>query len=119
MRGCILEDSPTRRDLQDTFGEIDTEKFDVPCCRGINSNLWLQDEHGRVSWPSDDSPKVDPGWPRRRLGSGASEGEAVGYLVRSGLVLLRVRGWLLLESALPVTLEVNGGASILSHRPRG
>ena len=40
-------------------------------------------------------------------------GEAVGYLVDSGLVLLRVRGWLLLESVLPMTLEVNGGASVL------
>ena len=41
------------------------------------------------------------------------QGEVVGYLVGSGLVLLRVRGWLPLESALPATLEVNGGAFVL------
>ena len=40
-------------------------------------------------------------------------GEAVGYLVDSGLVLLRVRERLLLESALHVTLKVNRGASML------
>ena len=39
--------------------------------------------------------------------------EAVGYVVGSGLVLLKVRGWLLLESALLATLEVNGKASVL------
>ena len=40
-------------------------------------------------------------------------GEAVKYLVGSGLVLLNVREWLLLESALHTTMEVNGGASML------
>ena len=39
--------------------------------------------------------------------------EAVRNLIGSRLVLLRVQGWLLLESALPVTLDVNRGASVL------
>ena len=40
-------------------------------------------------------------------------GEAVRYLVSSGLALLRVWEQLLLESTLFVSLEVNGGASVL------
>jgi len=40
-------------------------------------------------------------------------GEAVRYLVNSGLALLSVCKWLLLESALPTTLEADGGASEL------
>ena len=42
--------------------------------------------------------------------------EVVGYLVGSRLVLLRVRRWLLLESALPMTLKVNRGVSMLRLR---
>ena len=43
-------------------------------------------------------------------------GEAVGYLVSLVLALLRVQEWLLLKSALSVTLAVNGGASVLGLR---
>ena len=39
--------------------------------------------------------------------------EVVGHLIGLGLALLRVREWLLPESALSTTLEVNGGASVL------
>ena len=60
MRGCTLRDSPTGRDLQGTFGETDTEKFGVPCCREMNSSLSLRDKQDRVSWSPNDSPRVDP-----------------------------------------------------------
>jgi len=43
-------------------------------------------------------------------------GEVIGYSVGSKLTLLRVHEWLLLESALSVTLKVNGGASVLQLR---
>jgi len=42
--------------------------------------------------------------------------EVVGHLIGLGLALLRVREWLLPESTLSATLEVNGGASVLGLR---
>jgi len=59
-------------DIFKVLSETGTKKFGVSYYRGMNSSLWLQDEQGIASWPSDDLPRVDPGWPRRRLGSKAS-----------------------------------------------
>jgi len=60
VQGCTLEDSSAGQDLQDTYGEIDIEKFGVPGCRGRNNSLSLRDEHGRVFLPPDASYRVDP-----------------------------------------------------------
>ena len=82
----LLEIAPAGWNLQGIFGGTGIEKFSVSYCRRMNSNLWLWNEQGRASWPSDDSPRVDPGWPRRRPNRELQRGEAVGYLVGSGLV---------------------------------
>jgi len=77
-----------------------------------------------VFLPLDVSLRVDLKWLRRRLDWELPWSEAVRYLMGMGLAMLRVREWLLLESSLSATLEVNGGAScvaasILYHRHCG
>ena len=75
VRGYTLGDN-LLGDLQGTFGETDTKKFGVPYYHGMNNSLWLRDEQSRASWHSDDSPRVDPGWPWRCPGLGASAGRS-------------------------------------------
>jgi len=114
VQGCTLRDSSAGQDFQGTYRKTDIEKSSGPCCCRRNSSLSLRGKQGRACLPLDAYLRlIFDNFEEDVLDQELQRDEDVRYLVSSELALLRVREQLLLESAMPASLKVNGGASVL------